>query len=58
MSSKTKKIGKDVLKRRVHTTVQVLTILENVAQKKNIWTRQRIAFRYVFFKDFKGFFEE
>lgn len=58
MSSKVTKISKEVKNRRLNTLVQVLSLMEMEAQKKNFFKRCSIAMRYLFAKDFKGFFKD
>lgn len=58
MSSGAKKMKDKIVTRKVHTTVQVLLILEKVAKKKNFFQRLSVAFKYLFFKKFEGFFKD
>lgn len=58
MSSKATKISKEVQNRRLNTLVQVLSLMEMEAQKKNFFKRFKISMRYLFAKDFKGFFKD
>ena len=58
MGSKATKIGKEVQNRRLNTLVQVLSLMEMEAQKKNFFKRFNVAMRYLFAKDFKGFFKD
>lgn len=57
MSSGARKVSKEVLNRRLNTLVQVLTLMEEEARKKNFFKRFLIAMRYLFARDFKGFFK-
>ena len=56
MSSGARKVSKEVQNRRLNTLVQVLTLMEEEARKKNFFKRFLIAMRYLFARDFKGFF--
>ena len=58
MSSKGKRVTKEVFNRRLETAVQVLTLMEQEAKQKSLFGRIKIAFRYVIKKDFRTFFEE
>lgn len=58
MSSGARKVSKEVLNRRLNTLVQVLTLMEEEARKKNFFKRFLIAMRYLFARDFKGFFKD
>lgn len=58
MSSKGKRVAKEVFNRRLETVAQVLTLMEQVAKQKPLFGRIKIAIRYVVKKDFKAFFEE
>ena len=58
MSSGARKVSKEVQNRRLNTLVQVLTLMEEEARKKNFFKRFLIAMRYLFARDFKGFFKD
>lgn len=58
MSSKGKRVAKEVFNRRLETVAQVLTLMEQVAKQKSLFGRIKIAIRYVVKKDFRAFFEE
>lgn len=58
MSSKATKVSKEVQNRRLNTLVQVLSLMEMETQKKNFFKKFNIAMRYLFAKDFKGFFKD
>lgn len=58
MSSKVKRVAKEVFNRRLETVAQVLTLMEQVAKQKSLFGRIKIAIRYVVKKDFRAFFEE
>lgn len=57
MSSNARKVSKEVQNRRLNTLVQVLILMEEEARKKNFFKRFLIAMRYLFARDFKGFFK-
>ena len=56
MSSKTKKVAKQLTNQRVSVLCQVLTLLEAEAKKKSFFQRLRICWSYLFFKKFDAFF--
>lgn len=58
MSSKGKRVAKEVFNRRLETVAQVLTLMEQEAKQKSLFGRIKIALRYVVKKDFRAFFEE
>lgn len=58
MSSKGKRVSKEVFNRRLETVAQVLTLMEQEAKQKSLLGRFNITFRYVVKKDFRAFFEE
>lgn len=58
MSSKGKRVAKEVFNRRLETVAQVLTLMEQEAKQKSLFGRIKIAIRYVVKKDFRVFFEE
>lgn len=57
MSSKAKKVGKEVVARRIETVVQVLSIMEEEAHKKSFFARFVICLQYLFSKRFDAFFK-
>ena len=56
MSSKAKKVTKEVVSRRIETVVQVLSIMEE-AHKKSFSARFIICCQYLFCKKFDAFFK-
>lgn len=56
MSSKAKKVSKEVVTRRIETVVQVLSIMEEEAHKKSFGARFIICCQYLFAKKFDAFF--
>lgn len=57
MSSKAKKVSKEVVSRRLETVVQVLSIMEEEAHKKGFFARFIICCQYLFLKRFDVFFK-
>lgn len=57
MSSKTKKVSQQILAQRLTTVVQVLSIMEEEARKKNFFARFIIAMQYLFCKKIDVFFK-
>lgn len=57
MSSKAKKVTKEVVTRRIETVVQVLSIMEEEAHKKSFFARFVICCQYLFAKRFDAFFK-
>lgn len=57
MSSKIKKVTKEVVSRRIETVVQVLSIMEEEAHKKSFFARFVICCQYLFCKKFDAFFK-
>ena len=57
MSSKGKKVGKEIVSRRIETVVQVLSIMEEEAHKKSFRARFIICMQYLFLKRFDAFFK-
>ena len=57
MSSKIKKVTKEVVSRRIETVVQVLSIMEEEAHKKSFFERFIICCQYLFCKKFDAFFK-
>ena len=57
MSSKGKRVSKEVVERRITTVVQVLAIMEEEAHKKNFFERFVICMQYLFCKKFDAFFK-
>ena len=57
MSSKAKKVTKEVVQRRIETVVQVLAIMEEEAHKKSFLARFVVCCQYLFLKRFDAFFK-
>lgn len=57
MSSKAKRVKDDVVRRRLETVVQVLSIMEEEAHRKSFWERFVICLQYLFFCKFDRFFK-
>ena len=57
MSSRSKKVLKEVVHRRLETVVQVLSIMEEEAHKMNFFQRFAICFQFLFLKRFDAFFK-
>lgn len=57
MSSKAKKVSKEVVERRLETVVQVLTIMEAEAQKMNWFQRFRLSWSFLWKKNINAFFQ-
>lgn len=57
MSSKAKKVSQKILESRITTVVQVLSIMEEEARKKNFFARFVIAMQYLFCKKIDVFFK-
>lgn len=57
MSSRAKKVAKEVVSRRIETVVQVLAIMEEEAHKKSFCARCIICYQYLFLKRFDVFFK-
>lgn len=57
MSSKAKKVSKEVVERRLETVVQVLTIMEAEAQKMSWFQRFRLSQSFLWKKNINAFFQ-
>ena len=57
MSSKSKKVSQQIVAQRLTTVVQVLSIMEEEAKKKNFFARFIIAMKYLFCKKIDVFFK-
>lgn len=57
MSSKAKKVSDKIVNQRITTVVQVLSIMEEEAQKKSFFARFIICCQYLFAKKFDAFFK-
>lgn len=57
MSSKAKKVSKEVVERRLETVVQVLTIMEVEAQKMSWFQRFRLSWSFLWKKNINAFFQ-
>lgn len=58
MSNVVRRNTKRNIEQKVTVAVQILSILESEAQKKNFFQRFSIAMKYLFFKKFDAFFKE
>ena len=57
MSSKAKKVSKEVVERRLETVVQVLTIMEAEAQKMSWFQRFKLSQSFLWKKNIDVFFQ-
>ena len=57
MSSKAKKVSKEVVGRRLETVVQVLAIMEEEAQKMSWFQRFRLSQSFLWKKNIDAFFQ-
>ena len=57
MSSKAKKVSKQIAEQRLTTVVQVLTLMEEEAKKKNFFQRLAISTQYLFCGKIDVFFK-
>ena len=57
MSSKAKKVSKEVVERRLETVVQVLIIMEAEAQKMSWFQRFRLSWSFLWKKNINAFFQ-
>ena len=57
MSSKAKKVSKEVVERRLETVVQVLTITEAEAQKMSWFQRFKLSWSFLWKKNINAFFQ-
>lgn len=57
MSSKAKKVSKEVVGRRLETVVQVLAIMEEEAQKMSWFQRFKVSQSFLWKKNINAFFQ-
>lgn len=57
MSSKTRKIYRQIAEQRLATVVQVLSLMEEEAKKKTFFQRFAISMQYLFSKKIDVFFK-
>lgn len=57
MSSKAKKVSKEVVGRRLETVVQVLAIMEEEAQKMSWFQRFKLSQSFLWKKNINAFFQ-
>lgn len=57
VSSKAKKVSKEVVERRLETVVQVLTIMEAEAQKMSWFQRFKLSWSFLWEKNIDVFFQ-
>lgn len=57
MSSQSKRVKDSVVRQRITTVVQVLSIMESEAKKKSFFARFVICMEYLFLKRFDAFFK-
>ena len=57
MSSKGKRVQKQIVAQRVTTAVQVLSIMEAEARKMSFWQRLKIANSFLWKKNINVFFQ-
>lgn len=57
MSSKTKKVGKQIVEQRITTVVQVLTIMQSEAEKMSWFQRFWLSQRFLWTKNIDSFFK-
>lgn len=57
MSSKTKKVGKQIVEQRITTVVQVLTIMQSEAEKMSWFQRFLLSQRFLWTKNIDSFFK-
>lgn len=57
MSSKAKKVGKQIVTQRITTVVQVLSIMEEEAKKMSFWQRFKLANTFLWKKNIDAFFQ-
>ena len=58
MSSKVRKVTKEIVQQRLTTVVQVLSLMEEEAKKKTFFQRFAISMQYLFCKKIDVFFKE
>ena len=57
MSSRTKRINRQITAQRVTTVVQVLSIMEAEAEKMSFWQRFKLANTFLWKKNIDAFFQ-
>ena len=57
MSSKAKKVGAKIVEQRIETVTQVLTIMQNEAEKMSWFQRFRLSQRFLWTKNIESFFQ-
>ena len=57
MSSKAKKVSKEVVGRRIETVIQVLSIMEEEASKMSWFQRFRLSQSFLWKKNIDAFFQ-
>ena len=57
MSSKSKRVQKQIVAQRVTTAVQVLSIMESEARKMSFWQRLKLANSFLWKKNIDAFFQ-
>lgn len=57
MSSKAKKVSQEIITRRIETVVQVLSIMEEEAQKMNWFQRFKLSQSFLWKKNIDAFFQ-
>lgn len=57
MSSKSKRVQKQIVAQRVTTAVQVLSIMETEARKMSFWQRLKLANSFLWKKNIDAFFQ-
>ena len=57
MSSKAKKVSQEVVTRRIETVVQVLSIMEEEAQKMSWFQRFKLSQSFLWKKNIDAFFQ-
>ena len=57
MSSRSKRVQKQIVAQRVTTAVQVLSIMEAEAEKMSFWQRLKLANSFLWKKNIDAFFQ-
>lgn len=57
MSSRSKRVQKQIVAQRVTTAVQVLSIMESEASKMRFWQRLKLANSFLWKKNIDAFFQ-
>lgn len=57
MSSRTKKMGDQIVMQKMNVTFQVLAIMQNEAKQMSWFQRFRISWRFLWTKNIDNFFE-